>query len=200
MTATVVSRLCAGAVAVMGLGLAGCARAAQDVEAVIQPFVQPVVVDGVKIGCELPFHIGRGPAPGDWQEAVGATVSWYAVQGRSGGALKIGYQPGSRTVVAPLAAFLGDAGVNNADEVLKQEPSESPGYIQVLFLPGERTVSAFRTLEQTGRMEIGIRKPDGEVMIWTLDLTGHPQVRAGWRAYMSTLPPLTALPASSGQG
>ncbi|RZJ31588.1 MAG: hypothetical protein EON85_03080 [Brevundimonas sp.] len=169
------------------VAIAGGAQAA-DVDGVIGPIAGPSELDGQVIGCDLSFHVGRGPSHGDWREAIGATVSWLSVQGRNGVSLKIGYQPGSRVVVAPVRAFLGDEASNNAGEIFQEIPSDGTGYTALIFVAGDRTVAEINNLHTTGVMKLGIEKPDGELMIWTLDLTGHPGVRTDWERCLSTLP------------
>lgn len=154
----------------------------QVAEAVFGPRVQTASIDGFPVGCDLSFHIARGPRPGQWTEAIGATVSvMELVNGSWAASLKIGYQAGTPVVVPPERAFLAADGVANADEIAGQLPPNADGYISVSFLPGAQTRAVFAQLEQRGSLEINFALASGQPQTWTLDLQQFPAERLAWR-------------------
>lgn len=164
-------------------------RPDQEAQQVINPIVQPFEVDGRSYGCEISFHIARGPRPGEWTDAIGATLSvitpsdkyWVA-------ALKIGYQPASARVVPPTSSALQYIGDNNASDLVRSQGPDEYGYMILTFLPGTKTRSAFAQLSETGSLEIAVAVAGGPNNIFRLNLNEYPVVKDQWVSCLQSYP------------
>jgi hypothetical protein len=153
-----------------------------DVEQVIEPVVIPGIVDGHQRGCDLAFHIARGFTGDTFSSAIGATISLYASdESHWVGALKIGFQPRPGVVLPPETAFLMVGDATNENEVAQFYPANEHGYIRLTFAGAENTAAAFNELADTGTATIGMRMPNGEATVWSLNLADRQDVRDAWQ-------------------